>query len=179
MCMCATYVCMRPRSYVCVHQAQFVTYVCVCVAHISASYASNRSGQCCTADQVCNVTCIHVFVSQMCETNTRICEANSGFTRICETNSGFRYVHVSHICVSHLTCMCLRHSLRHSCVSHIHTCVSHIQVCVSHIHTCVSNIHTCVSHTHPTCQVILHRSSPVRRLCVPHIHLYASHMYAV
>ena len=178
--MCATYVCMRPRSYVCVHQAQFVTYVCVCVAHISASYASNRSGQCCTADQVCNVTtCIRVFVSQMCETNTRICEANSGFTRICETNSGFHYVHVSHICVSHLTCMCLRHSLRHTCVSHIHTCVSHIQVCVSHIHTCVSNTHTCVSHTHPTCQVILQRSSPVRRLCVPHIHLYASHMYAV
>jgi len=29
MCMCATYVCIRHSSYVCVHQAQFVTYVCL------------------------------------------------------------------------------------------------------------------------------------------------------
>ena len=112
------------------------------------------------------------------------------YTCIRLTHVGFHYVHVSHICVSHMTCMCLRHSSWHTfvshihtwvshihtCVSHIHTCVSHLHMWVSHIHTCVSHIHVCVSHIH-TCVSHIRTCVSHIRTCVSHIHTCVSHIH--
>jgi len=81
--MCLTYVYVRD---VCVHQAQFVTYVCLaykCIPHMQQVWAT-----------------LHRLTNVQRDT----------YTCIRLTHVGFHYVHVSHICVSHMTCMCLRHS---------------------------------------------------------------------